>query len=151
ITGERERGTLETLLLTPAPRRELVFGKGAATLSLWVVAFVAMTPYLLYLGRGTRVTVPAVVGGLVVGSLLSLFAAGLGLLVSELVSSTRLSLSMSLFVLIVLFAPTQVPTSSQQSWFGDLLLKADPFTAGLRYLGKLVVNGHNPGDDLAWL
>jgi ABC-2 type transport system permease protein len=35
ISGERERGTLECLLLTPAPRAALVAGKLVAALSLW--------------------------------------------------------------------------------------------------------------------
>src|SRR5207247_7402124 len=40
ISGERERGTLESLLLTPAPRGELVSGKLLAALSLWLCALV---------------------------------------------------------------------------------------------------------------
>jgi len=36
LSGERERGTLESLLLTPAPRRDVVLGKGLAALSLWL-------------------------------------------------------------------------------------------------------------------
>jgi hypothetical protein len=35
VSGERERGTLESLLLSPAPRRALVAGKALAALSLW--------------------------------------------------------------------------------------------------------------------
>jgi len=35
ISGERERGTLETLLLAPISRRSLVIGKGVAALTLW--------------------------------------------------------------------------------------------------------------------
>jgi ABC-2 type transport system permease protein len=27
----------------------------------------------------------------------------------------------------------------------------DPFTAGLRYLGNLIINGHSPGQDAGWL
>ena len=39
LSGERERGTLESLLLAPVHRLELVVGKGLAALSLWLVAF----------------------------------------------------------------------------------------------------------------
>src|SRR5213083_246951 len=52
ISGERERGTLESLLLTPAPRGELVSGKLLAALSLWLCALVVTVPYVWFLGRG---------------------------------------------------------------------------------------------------
>ena len=47
ISGERERGTLETLLLTPAPRRQIATGKLLAALSLWFAAFVVTVPVRL--------------------------------------------------------------------------------------------------------
>src|SRR5437016_10373918 len=38
ISGERERGTLEALLATPASRRQIVFGKFLAAVSTWPAA-----------------------------------------------------------------------------------------------------------------
>ena len=151
VSGERERGTLESLLLSPAPRRSLIIGKGSAALSLWAAAWAVSVPYVWYLGRGVGVVGVAVASSLVVGSLLALFLAGYGLLISTIVTSNRLSLSVSLFALLALYAPTQMPTAVQNSWIGELLLRVDPFTAGLRYLGKLVINGHSPGQDAGWL
>jgi ABC-2 type transport system permease protein len=151
VSGERERGTLESLLLSPAPRRALVVGKAVAALSLWLAAWIVSVPYLWYLGRGVGAVGVAAAGGLAVGSLLALFLAGYGLLVSTLASSNRLSLSVSLFALLALYAPTQMPTAVQNSWIGELLLRLDPFTAGLRYLGRLVINGRGPAEDAGWL
>jgi ABC-2 type transport system permease protein len=151
VSGERERGTLEALLLTPVSRRALVAGKGVAALSLWLGAFVVAMPYVWYLARGVDVAGTAMATGLLVGTLLALFLVGLGLLVSTLAQSNRLSLSVSLFALLALFAPTQMPSSAQNGWFGELLLRADPFTAGLRVLGKVVIDGHSLGQELDWL
>jgi len=151
VSGERERGTLESLLLSPAPRRALIIGKAVAALSLWAAAWVVSVPYVWYLGRGVGVVGVALASGLAVGSLLALFLAGYGLIISTVVASNRLSLSVSLFSLLALYAPTQMPTAVQNSWIGDLLLRIDPFTAGLRYLGKLIINGHSPGQDAGWL
>jgi ABC-2 type transport system permease protein len=151
VSGERERGTLESLLLSPAPRRSLVIGKAVAALSLWAAAWIVSLPYVWYLGRGVGVVGVAVASSLAVGTLLALFLAGYGLLVSVLVSSNRLSLSVSLFALLALYAPTQMPTALQNSWIGELLLRLDPFTAGLRYLGRLVINGRGPGQEAGWL
>lgn len=151
ISGERERGTLESLLLSPAPRRALVIGKAVAALSLWAAAWTVSVPYVWYLGRGVGVVGVALASSLAVGSLLALFLASYGLLVSTIVSSNRLSLSVSLFALLALYVPTQMPTAVQNSWIGELLLRLDPFTAGLRYLGRLVINGRGPGQDAGWL
>jgi ABC-2 type transport system permease protein len=151
VSGERERGTLESLLLSPVPRRALIIGKGVAALSLWAAAWAVSVPYVWYLARGVGVVGVAVASGLIVGSLLALFLAGYGLLISTILSSNRLSLSVSLFALLALYAPTQMPTAVQNSWIGELLLRVDPFTAGLRSLGRLIINGHSPGQDAGWL
>src|SRR2546430_16871205 len=65
--------------------------------------------------------------------------------------SNRISLSVSLFALLALFAPTQFPTSAQQGWAGDLFLRANPLTAGEHYVGKIVVDGHPWSQDGSWL
>jgi ABC-2 type transport system permease protein len=151
LSGERERGTLETLLLTPAPRRDLILGKGLGALSLWLAAFAVVVPYVWFIGRGIGIVGVALVSGLAVGTLLALFLAGLGLLISALAGSNRMSLSISLFVLLALYAPNQMPTGAQQGWAGDLLLRIDPSSAGLHYLGKIVVDSYTAGQDPSWL
>jgi ABC-2 type transport system permease protein len=151
VSGERERGTLETLLLTPAPRRALILGKGIAAFSLWVAAYAVSVPYVWYLAQGVDVVGVSLFSGLVVGSLLALFLAGFGLLVSTFAQSNRISLSVSLFVLLALFVPTQLPTALRNVWAGELLARADPFAAGLGYLGKLVIDARSPVEEATWL
>jgi len=151
VSGERERATLESLLLVPASRRQLVLGKAVAAMSLWIAAFVVAMPYLWYLGRGVGVVTSAVFSGLVVGTLLALFLAGFGMFTSTLAGSNRLSLSVCLLGLLALYAPTQMPSGVQSAWVGDLLLHVDPFTAGLHFLGAVIVNGHSFGAEASWL
>ena len=151
ISGERERGTLESLLVTPISRQRLAAGKLAAALSLWVGAFLVTIPYVWYLGRGIGVVGEALVAGVVVGTLIAVFLASLGVLVSIFSRSNRVSLSVSLLLLLALFAPSQFPTSAQQGWAGDLLLRVNPLTAGEHYIGKIVVDGHSWSDDASWL
>jgi ABC-2 type transport system permease protein len=151
ISGERERGSLETLLLSPVPRRSLVLGKAAPALSLWVAAYLVTVPYVVHLSRGVGVAAPALGYGLLVGTLLAAFLAGLGLLISCLTRSNRLSLALSLFVLLALFAPTQMPSSAQGGRFGDLLQRVDPFTAGLHVLGQVVTDARGFSDVGSWL
>jgi ABC-2 type transport system permease protein len=151
VSGERERGTFETLLLTPVSRFDLTAGKLAATLSLWLAAFAVTIPYVWFLGRGVGIAGTAVTTGFVVGTLLAVFLASLGILISVVSTSNRVSLSFSLFLLLALFAPTQLPSSAQSGWAGELLLRVNPLTAGEHYIGRLVVTGHNWTDDLSWL
>jgi ABC-2 type transport system permease protein len=151
ISGERERGTLESLLLTPVPRLALAAGKLLGSLSLWAVALVVTVPYLWFLGRGVGLVGDALVTGVVVGTLLAVFLASLGFLISVFASSNRVSLSLSLLLLLTLFVPTQLPSAAQQGWAGDLLLRLNPITAGEHYVGKVVTSAHPWSEDLSWL
>jgi ABC-2 type transport system permease protein len=147
VSGERDRGTLEALLLAPVPRRQIAAGKLAAALSLWPAAFLVALPYVWFLGRGVGVVGDAVVVGLLVGTLLALELGALGLLLSLFAGSNRVSLALSVFVLLALFAPTQLSAGAQQGWAGDLMLRANPLTAGVHYVGRVLVDGHSFGRD----
>jgi ABC-2 type transport system permease protein len=151
ISGERERGTLETILLAPVSRRSIVLGKFVAAGSLWLAAFVVSVPYVWVIGRGVSVVGQALLVGLVVGTLLAVALAALGLLISAVSNSNKVSLSVSLFLLFALFAPTQLPTGLPQGWFGDLLLRLNPVGAGLHYINAVLVNGHAWTSDLSYL
>lgn len=151
ITGERERGTLESLLLSPVSRRSIALGKLAAAMSLWLATWLAALPYVWVLGRGVSVVVPALVLGLVVGSLLALALACAGMLISARAGSNKVSLGISLFVLLALFAPTQLPTGAQQGWLGDFFVRVNPVGAGLHYISGVLTAGHSWTADLAYL
>src|SRR4029077_21070524 len=99
VSGERERGTLESLLLCPASRLGLTGGKLVAALSLWAASFVISVPYVWFLGRGVGVVGDSLATGALVGTLLALSRASLGVLISVFAVSNRVSLSLSLFVL----------------------------------------------------
>ena len=151
VSGERERGTLESLLLTPVSRLALAAGKLLGSLSLWAVALVVTVPYLWFLGRGVGLVGDALVTGVVVGTLLAVFLASLGFLISVFARSNRVSLSLSLLLLLTLFVPTQLPSAAQAGWAGDLLLRLNPITAGEHYVGKVVTSAHPWSEDLSWL
>lgn len=151
VSGERDRGTLETLLLTPVSRRSLVVGKSVAAMSLWFAAFGVAVPYLAYLARGVDLTGVAIVVGLGVGTLLAVCLAGYGLAISCRSGSSRFSLALSLFGLLAIFAPTQLPASVQRAWAGEWLQRIDPITAGLHYVSEVIVSGRPPARDATWL
>jgi ABC-2 type transport system permease protein len=151
VSGERERGSLEALLLTPVSRLDLTSGKLLAAISLWVAAFALTVPYVWFLGGGIGIIGVALAAGALVGTLLAVFLVSLGMLISVFARSNRVSLSISLFALLALFAPTQFPTGAQQGRLGDFFLRANPLTAGEHYVGKLVVDAHSWSADITWL
>ena len=150
FSGERERGTLEALLLTPASRLQMTGGKLLASLSLWLVAFLVTIPYVWFLGRGVGVTGVALLTGLVVGTILAVFLASLGMLISVFAGSNRVSLALGPLLLLALFAPTQLPAGAQKGW-GETLVEAVPVSAGERYVSKVVMDGHAWDQDLSLL
>jgi ABC-2 type transport system permease protein len=151
ISSERERGTLEGLLLTPVPRGQLVSGKLLAALSLWVGAMAVTVPYVWFLGRDVGAAGEALGAGLVAGTLVAVGLTGFGILISACARSNRVSLSVSLFALLALFAPTQLPAGAQHGWAGELLLRVNPVTAAEHYLGSVVVDQHGWSRDASWL
>ena len=151
VSGERERGTLEGLLLTAAPRRHLVSGKLLAALSLWFAAMLVAVPYLWFLGRDVGAVDDAVLAGFLVGTLVAIALTAFGIIVSSLTNSNRLSLSVSLFVLLALFAPTMLPGGAKQGWAGELLQRVNPMTAAEHYTRNVVINQYDWTHELAWL
>ncbi len=151
ISGERERGTLESLLLAPVSARQIVTGKLLAALSLWFAAFLVGVPYVWLLGRSASIVGVAVLLGLVIGTLLAFAIAVLGLLISGVAGSNKLSLSVSLFVLLALFALTQLPASPKQNWVAELLIRINPVGSGLHYVTGMLVNGYGWTAELSYL
>ena len=151
ISGERERGTLESLLLTAVSRGGLAAGKLLAALSLWLAALVVAAPYLWVLSRGVGAFGDAIGAAAIAGTLVAVAFTALGLVISSLAQSNRLSLSVSLFVLLALYTPTQLPAGAKQGWAAELLLRLNPVTAAEHYIGKVVINQHSWTQDAAWL
>ena len=151
ISGERERGTLETLLVTPVARRSIIVGKLIAALTLWFATFGVSIPYLWVLGREVGILGPALALGFGVGTLLAVGLGSIGLLISAACNSNKTSIAASIFLLLILFAPTQLPSGLPQGWFFEVLLRANPVASGLAYISALLVEGHAWTQDLSYL
>jgi ABC-2 type transport system permease protein len=151
ISGERERGTLETLLVTPISRRSIIAGKLIAALSLWLGTFLVSIPYVWVLARGVGILGQALALGFCIGTLVAVGLGSIGLLISAACNSNRTSIVASIFLLLLLFAPTQLPSGLPQGWFFDVLLRANPVASGLAYISSILVEGHGWTQDLSLL
>jgi ABC-2 type transport system permease protein len=114
ISGERERGTLESLLVRPVSRRAIIAGKLVAALFLWFAAFLVTVPYVWVLARAVGILTRALALGLVVGTMLAVGLSSIGLLISAISNSNKTSLATSTFLLLILFAPTRCPAGCRR-------------------------------------
>jgi ABC-type Na+ efflux pump permease subunit len=140
ISGERERATLEALLLTPASRRQIVVGKFLAACSPWAAALAITVPLLFWLGQGDDVLLPTLVWGTFAGTLLAGAFAALGMVVSFWAKSNKTSLFVSLVLYFSLLMPTLLPGGAQAGKYGRWLKRVNPMESIGHWLEKIVIN-----------
>lgn len=151
ISGERERGTLEALLLTPTKRRQIVVGKLLAALTPWPAALLLSLPYMAVLGQGDEVIGPAVVWGALLGTVLVIAYTGTGMLVSFWSNSNRTSYLVSLGIFILILVPSQLPGRAQTGAAGQFLQQVNPLAATNHFLSKVLVNNRTVEEFASWL
>lgn len=144
ISGERERGTLEALLVTPVLRRHIVIGKLLAATTMWLAALAVSLPFVAVMADGPGVVADAVAVLVVAGTLVGAALTALGLAVSALALSNRVSLASSVGILLVLAAPSQLPAIKANGFLGSVLIKANPVSSGLKLANNVGVK------QLAW-
>ena len=140
LSGERERATLEALLLTPTSRVQIVLGKYLAAISPWPVTMLITIPYLRVLAGGDVVFGPAVLWGVLMGILLSAAFTAFGMLTSIWSSSNRTSLGISLVVYLLCALPVQFPGTAQTGVMGRWLKTVNPLESVDHFLEKILVN-----------
>ena len=140
ISGERERGTLEHLLLTPVRRRDLVVGKLLAAVSVWIGSLAIAVPYVLVLARGPGIAGDALLALFAAGTLVAVALAAFGVAISSVCRTNRSSLIIAIVILLALAAPSQLPSSATRGALGDVLVLANPVAAGLKLAGRVIVD-----------
>ncbi|MDH4278194.1 MAG: ABC transporter permease [Acidimicrobiia bacterium] len=151
ISGERERDTLEALLVTPVPRRHIVVGKLLAATTVWVATLVVALPFAAVMAGGPGVMGDAVTVLLVSGSLSAAALTSLGLAISSVAMSNRTSLVVSLAVLLALAAPSQLPAVRSSTTLGPILIKLNPLSASLRLADNVLVRQEPWSDQMVYL
>ena len=157
FSGERDRGTLEGLLLSPASRRQIVLGKLLAATSPWPVAMVIAIPYWVLLSDGPTMLRQALLWGPLLGSILAPSIAGLGVLVSMWFTSNRTSMLVSLCAYLVMLLPTElmggpakIQRTAEQWARAEYSVMGNPVAAPLRFLWKHMANGLPAADLWYW-
>ena len=151
LSGARERATMETLLLTPAGRNQIVFGKFLASMSPWPAALAVTFPCLLAVSQGDAALYPAIRWVAFVGSLLVIGFTGLGMLVSFWSNSNRTSLFISLSLYVLFLLPALLPGQAQKGLVGKFFQRSNPLAGADEFLEKLIVNNRSLQSYGSWL
>jgi ABC-type transport system involved in multi-copper enzyme maturation permease subunit len=139
LSGERERNTFESLLLTPISRRQIITGKFLAALSIWPVAYAIAIPFMNVLSQGDEVLIPAILWGLGTGTVMVVAFTALGMLVSFWSSSNKVSYFASLGIYVLLLVPAELPGTSSGA-AGQFLQWINPMASVNHFLSKHLVN-----------
>ena len=122
-------------------RRDLIIGKLFAAFTIWFASLAVAVPYILALSRGPDIAAESLLITTVIGTLIAITLTSFGMLVSMASGSNRTALVLAIILLIALAAPSQLPGSSLRGIFGDILISANPMSAGLKFSGRVLVDG----------
>lgn len=151
LSGERERATLEALLLTPASRRQIVVGKFFAAMSPWPVALLIGIPYMRVLSQGDEVLLPGILWGGALGTALVLGFTALGMIVSFWSGNNKTSLFLTLVIYLLFLMPTQLSGHAQGGFMGLLFQGANPMGSPRVFLAKILVNNRHVEEAMNYL
>ena len=151
FSGERERATLESLLLTPSSRRQIVTGKFLAAITFWPAAFVIAIPTFKILSQGDEIFGQGLFWGGLLGTVLVLAYVGIGMLVSFWSNSNKTSYFISLGIYILILVPAQLPGKAQTGIMGQFLQWVNPMAAVNHFLSKHLVNNISLAEFWMWL
>lgn len=150
ISGERERGTLEALLLTPVSRRQIVLGKFLAGLSPWPIALLLAIPFFKLQSQGDPVFGQALYWGGIVGTLLAIGFTGLGMIVSFWTNSNKVSFFVSLGLYLIVLLPTTWPGRAVRGAVAKFFQRMNPLEGSNELLEKILVNNRSYAQYATW-
>lgn len=150
ISGERDRSTLESLLLTPVNRSHIIIAKLLAGISPWPAAYLIALPFLYVLAQGNAVLGPAMLWGALTGTMLVLGYTGLAMLVSFWSSSNKVSYFVSLSIYALLLVPVEL-SGDGPDITGEFLQWLNPVSAVNYFLSKYLLSHRPVAEYWPWL
>jgi ABC-type transport system involved in multi-copper enzyme maturation permease subunit len=140
FAGERERGSLVPLLLTPLSRRGVFLGKLGGQLAAWAVMYALSLPYLWAVGSSGQNLVAAILCLALLGTPVVLgfgcFAIGL----SARSATARASLLYALIALVLAVSPLLIGPSLRRTAVGRLFDVLNPFSVVVNGFDEVVID-----------
>lgn len=140
FAGERDRETLETLMLTPMTGQGLAVAKLVGIFFSWLILLVLSVPYLWAVGSAGQNLWPAIEYLSITGTLLALSFGSLALALSAKMKTFRSVLSIGLTLLLFSGSPVLLGPSLRQSAVGQMIDLVNPFADALNTLDSVVID-----------
>ncbi len=141
IAGERERGSLLPVLLTPLSRTGLLLGKMGGQAAAWCVMLAVAVPYLWAVGSTGQNLLAGGITLLLLGTPVVLGFGFLALGLGARLGSARSTLMVCLMMLLLSASPLLLGPSLRQSAVGVAFDAANPFSAALNAYDAVVIDG----------
>jgi ABC-type transport system involved in multi-copper enzyme maturation permease subunit len=145
FAGERDRLTLEPLLLTPISGPGLAAAKLGGLLFSWLMLFILAIPYLWAVGSTGQNLLPTFQYLFLAGTLVVLVCGGAALALSARLKTFKGVLSIALAMLLLFASPVLLGPSLRQSAVGRLLDLANPMAAALNTLDSVIIDSQGLG------
>lgn len=145
FAGERERETLEILMLTPATGPQLAAAKLFGILVIWGILFAIAAPYLWAVGQNSGNFLAALRYLWITGTLLVITLSSLALALSAKVKSFRSVLSVGLTTVLLLASPVLLGPSLRQNAAGQVMDIINPFANAVNILDSVVIDAQGVG------
>jgi ABC-2 type transport system permease protein len=140
FAGERERETLETLLVTPVSPAKIAVAKLMGLIFSWLVVFVFAIPYLWAVGSTGQNLLSTLIYLFIAGTLLVVIFGGFTLAISARMRTFKGALSIGLSAFLLSGSPILIGPSLRQSTVGRFVDLINPFANALNMLDSVVVD-----------
>ena len=140
IAGERERGSLVPLLLTPVARDTILAGKLGGVAIAWTTMYVLAIPYLWAIGSTGQNLLDGMLTLALLGTPVVLGFGFFGMGLGSRLPSARAGLLTGLIVLVVSTSPLLLGPSLRQSAVGRAFDAINPFSAAVNAYDAVLID-----------
>lgn len=140
IAGERERGSLIPLLLTPTSRHSILLGKLGGLAVAWVVIYAVALPYLWAVGSTGQNLVDGAIALAILGTPVVIGFGALAMALGARFNSARSSLLTGLIVLLLSASPLLLGQNLRQTAIGRAFDAINPFSAALNAYDAVITD-----------
>ncbi len=140
VAGERERGTLVPLMLTPMPRNRILLGKVGGQFIAWSVMYLLALPYLWAVGSTGQNLADAMLVVALLGTPVVLAFGFLAMGLGARFAGVRGTLLTSLIVLLLSASPLLLGPSLRQSVIGKVFDAVNPFSGAMNAYDAVIID-----------
>lgn len=140
FAGEIERGTIESLFLSPVNKTEIAMGKLGAALTNWGIIFAISLPYLFVVGKGGQNVLIGIAYLFILGTLLVITFSAFSMGLSARIKSMKNSLIISFFIFLLAGSPIFLSAAQRRTWFGRILDLINPFADAINTFDSVVID-----------